>query len=255
MKTSSILAFLFCLLTGTSLAHASIPCGGASVVRPDLGLGTTADVMPAEGGTATFLVWGSSSCGWSFSENSDWLVNVSRSGPDEDAVITYTVLPNTGAARNAVVTVIGNGTVANYTIPQAAAAQPQSPFSNDPRVLGTPTKCKNIAGTSLKSGVTFAPGTYIVSPGGKFKLIYQTDGNLVVYNNLTNGFVWNNNRLNTGGHMSMQTDGNLVSYGANNHAIWATGTWRYPGAVATMQDDGNLVVYAKDSCTPLWSLR
>lgn len=49
-----------------------------------------------------------------------------------------------------------------------------------------------------------------------------------------------------------QSDGNLVEYTASGTPLWHTHTYTYPGATAIMQSDGNLVVYAADGVTPLW---
>ena len=55
----------------------------------------------------------------------------------------------------------------------------------------------------------------------------------------------------------MQTDGNLVVYDdtAGGKAVWDSGTWRSGTANGpyklTMQDDGNLVIYNKDN-KPIW---
>jgi len=81
----------------------------------------------------------------------------------------------------------------------------------------------------------------------------QPDGNLVVYN--TNGAVWASGTDNKGWpsyrapyRLIMQTDGNLVAYDSTNRAVWASGTnGRGPGPYsAIMQDDCNFVVYNSD---------
>jgi pseudomonalisin len=49
----------------------------------------------------------------------------------------------------------------------------------------------------------------------------------------------------------MQTDGNLVETG-DGRALWSTGTAAHPGAYFKMQTDGNAVVYTSTG-KPLWS--
>lgn len=51
-------------------------------------------------------------------------------------------------------------------------------------------------------------------------------------------------------HLIFQRDGNLVLY-SPNRALWATGTDGKPVAFATLQGDGNLVLYDR-SARPLW---
>lgn len=70
-------------------------------------------------------------------------------------------------------------------------------------------------GTYLLRGDVMAPGDYITSRDGNFRLEMQTDGNLVEYNN-----------------------------GAGGRACWASNTNGQPGSYATYQGDGNFVVYS-----------
>ncbi len=53
-------------------------------------------------------------------------------------------------------------------------------------------------------------------------------------------------------HLVMQGDGNLVIYAPGNVPIWATGTNGRPGAWLGMQGDGNLVIYAP-GLVPIWA--
>jgi hypothetical protein len=85
---------------------------------------------------------------------------------------------------------------------------------------------------------------YLQSTDGRFRLIMQTDGNLVLYKNGTQA-IW---ASNTSGRpyitkCVMQGDGNLVLYNDFNTAYWNSGTWQYAGAYATIQNDGNFVIY------------
>lgn len=95
---------------------------------------------------------------------------------------------------------------------------------------------------SLPPGTTLLANNLIRSGDGRFNLIMQTDGNLVLYyynyplwNSKTNGKPVN--------RAIMQNDGNLVLYSAANVAYWASNTAGYPGAFAVVQDDGNFVIY------------
>jgi len=58
--------------------------------------------------------------------------------------------------------------------------------------------------------------------GNNSYFAFQTDGNLVVYNQ-SNKAVWSPNIHGKGAtRLTMQNDGNLVAYGVNNKAIWST---------------------------------
>lgn len=76
---------------------------------------------------------------------------------------------------------------------------------------------------------------------GSYKLVFQGDGNLVVYG-AGDSVKWASYSQNQGGDTAvMQTDGNLVIY-ANGRAIWNAGTYNNAGAYLVFQDNGELAV-------------
>ena len=262
MKNLSVLVLLFLLGAGSMAQAGSIPaCTAPQLVRADQGLGAFQDV-PAAGGTFTMLVWPRGDCAWGISENSEILVNVAPTSGATPGPANYTVLANTGPARTAVIS-SGSST---FEIRQAAGGAPTPPattppvaptppaISNDANVLGVARTCSAVAMSTVKSAATLKPGTYVLSPSRQYKLIYQTDGNLVLYR-ASGQFLWNNGKVNVGGRLSMQSDGNLVSYDSAGKALWASNTSGKAGAVLAVQDDGNVVVYASAGCTALWSIR
>lgn len=95
-------------------------------------------------------------------------------------------------------------------------------------------------------------GTVVLrSPNNRFKLSYQTDGNLVLYKD-GNAPIWSTSTMGKpSSTLSFQGDGNLVLYN-NGTAVWGAqchgkgGNWIY------LQDDGNLVVYTADN-RPIWA--
>lgn len=99
---------------------------------------------------------------------------------------------------------------------------------------------------TLYSGQALTPGQRLTSQDGRFNLILQTDGNLVMYDP-HNRAIW---ASNSSGHPNtseaiMQADGNLVLYENGSNAYWATqtaGDASQPSLV--MQSDGNLVMYS-----------
>ena len=113
----------------------------------------------------------------------------------------------------------------------------------------------------LASGATMTPGQSIRSCNGKYTLLFQTDGNVVLYPT---------NRIDAahaywatptgGGTFVMQTEGNLVLYKAGvpqsvENALWASnldgGTYGRSGYLV-VQDDGNLVVFATVGGAVMW---
>ncbi len=105
----------------------------------------------------------------------------------------------------------------------------------------------------LMGGEALHAGDYLESSDGRFRLIYQYDGNLVLYD--TAGVpLWASGTDGTStGAVAMQTDGNLVMYDAGSGPVWTSeGSYGHPGAYLVLQMDGNLVIYDTDG-TPLWA--
>lgn len=103
----------------------------------------------------------------------------------------------------------------------------------------------------LYPGVTLSQNQSILSLEGKYRLIMQSDGNLVVYR--ADGTPrWSSGAKGT--RAVMQEDGNFVQYGVFGNAAWHTNTWGNPGAALVIQDDGNLVIYAAQGRGPLWAI-
>ena len=86
-------------------------------------------------------------------------------------------------------------------------------------------------------------GDGIRSADGRYILVMQSDGNLVLYS--PSRAVWASNTNGTGANtLIMQSDGNLVLYSPSRGAVWASNTAGSGGNVIVMQSDGNLVLYS-----------
>ena len=107
-------------------------------------------------------------------------------------------------------------------------------------------------GSKVGSGeLGLSPGQSIPSANGRYQLIYQADGNLVLYSGTSP--LWASGTMGRGvGTAVMQGDGNLVIYNASHQPLWATGTYGNPGSTLAVQDDGNVVIYRSDH-VPLWA--
>jgi hypothetical protein len=104
----------------------------------------------------------------------------------------------------------------------------------------------------LTPGQSLFTNGSITSGDGRFRLIMQTDGNLVVYRNNDNRALWATGTQGSDVHRAvMQTDGNLVLYHVNNAPAWASNTAGKPGSFLAMQNDGNLVIY--QPIVPIWA--
>ncbi len=104
------------------------------------------------------------------------------------------------------------------------------------------------ADDKLNSGESLRRGESLTSANGRFKLLMQRDGNLVLYGP-GNRPLWSSGT--EGGPVercTMQRDGNLVLYLHNGEPVWASNTERNPDSFLLLQNDGNLVIYQ-----PVWN--
>jgi len=107
----------------------------------------------------------------------------------------------------------------------------------------------------LLAGDALLPGGAARSASGRYRLAYQSDGNLVLYDDSERLVLWASNTVGTRpGRAVMQADGNLVVYDQGGRPIWSSGTVGHSNAFLVLQDDGNLVVYGADG-TPIWGSR
>lgn len=107
----------------------------------------------------------------------------------------------------------------------------------------------NITLDTPRTNLEFERGYFWQSCRG-YKFIFQTDGNLVVYNP-GNQPIWQANTTRKARKLIWQSDGNLVLHNRKNRQIWSSKT-PGRGARLAIQGDGNVVVYSSDS-QPLWT--
>lgn len=115
-------------------------------------------------------------------------------------------------------------------------------------------------GISYSPGKVWHPGNGDVRTacsGRQLHLVYQTDGNFVLYCNATP--LWDtgtDGSPSRADYASFQTDGNFVVYGYNllgwALASWASNTNNQGATQLALQGDGNLVIYNR-SHTALWA--
>jgi len=108
---------------------------------------------------------------------------------------------------------------------------------------------------TLRGGGRLNPGQQLRSNNGRYTLIMQRDGNLVLYERGGRA-VWDTGTW--GGppetlpiRAEMQHDGNFVLYDAVNEPRWDSGTWNNAGSRIVLQDDRNLVIYNRNN-QALW---
>ncbi|MCJ1685541.1 hypothetical protein [Rathayibacter sp. VKM Ac-2927] len=109
----------------------------------------------------------------------------------------------------------------------------------------------NVFTDALVSGEQLARGESIVSVGGGYRFVLQTDGNAVTYD-ASGRATFSTGTQGRGDRLVMQADGNLVIYAADGRPVWFTGTGDETGASVRIQNDGNLVV-SRANGTPAWA--
>ena len=108
------------------------------------------------------------------------------------------------------------------------------------------------ANDTLSSGARLTAGQTLVSVNARYRLLYQGDGNLVLYDDVDRTAVWASNTGSQPGQALMQGDGNFVIYDAQGVPLWSAGTSGHANARLMVQDDGNLVIYSSDG-QPVWN--
>lgn len=115
-------------------------------------------------------------------------------------------------------------------------------FTNSARDFGNTFLPLPTSTFGLRPDEWLGPDQSRTSVDGRFALVYQLDGNLVLY--YLGWPVWASNTCGTSpGVTYMQADGNLVVYDATWTPVWASNTAGWPGAFLVVQSDGNLVIY------------
>jgi YVTN family beta-propeller protein len=100
-------------------------------------------------------------------------------------------------------------------------------------------------------GESLAIGQYRTSRDGRFRLIMQSDGNLVLYA-ATGEALWHTHTNGSGAtYAVLQHDGNFVLYTPAGVAKWHTQTWNTTCDRLVVQNDSNVVLYQSDAL-PQW---
>ncbi len=82
-------------------------------------------------------------------------------------------------------------------------------------------------------------GEAITSPDGRFRLLLQLDGNLVLYDDQW-AFYWASGTSGSGDRAQFQVDGNLVILSAAGVPVWSANTHGHWGADLRVENDGKV---------------
>jgi pimeloyl-ACP methyl ester carboxylesterase len=137
-------------------------------------------------------------------------------------------------------------------VPERWAPEPEPPPYEPPPDPPSAPPDHPHGGDILEPAEHLYPDQARVSNNRRFTLLYQTDGNLVIYRD---GWepIWASGTEGTiPGQALMSRDGNFIILDVDGNCIWASNTGGNDGAYLDMQDDGNLVVYDV-YLQPLWA--
>jgi hypothetical protein len=117
-------------------------------------------------------------------------------------------------------------------------------------ILERSTTPQYLVGPAIITRQTNTPAVELRSRNGQYGFVYQSDGNLVVYDaqsNAIRGYGYGSQ------YFQLQNDGNWVVFNANGTINFAIGTATNGPVYFVMQDDGNLVLYRMFDELPIWS--
>lgn len=114
--------------------------------------------------------------------------------------------------------------------------------------------------TSLETDEYLQADEYLCSPNDKYRLIYNTNGNLEVKENFgSKTTVWQTGTPNTAAWLTfMQKDGNFVVYSSRTKKVaWASNVYNssYTNSQLTLSDDGVIKIMNLNNNTQIWSSR
>ncbi len=108
-------------------------------------------------------------------------------------------------------------------------------------INGIPNGLDYVAHSISSTSILF-PGQLLSTANRNYQMIFQDDGNLVVY--YQGQPLWSSGTAGKpSAELDMQSDGNLVIYASNGQPLWSSDTAGRGSSRLIMQDDGNLVIY------------
>lgn len=156
--------------------------------------------------------------------------------------------------------VIADSTLRAYGLSRAIAVEHEDDLCGSPSYFGWVPYFESASGylvlltattEGLGPGQRLNAGWSIKSRDGRYRVVMQSDGNLVLYQ--SSGAVWaTGTNGNSGSWAVMQNDGNLVVRRPGGTAIWASNTAGNSGSRLIIQNDRNLVIYRSNG-TASWA--
>ncbi|OPB92594.1 hypothetical protein [Elizabethkingia occulta] len=100
----------------------------------------------------------------------------------------------------------------------------------------------NALSQSFTPGSELTRNTWYNSSNGAYSLVFENDGNLVVYDS-SGAITWNSETEGEGSRTIFQRDGNLVIYNTEDNAVFSTDTNNKGATGLSLQNNGSLIIY------------
>jgi outer membrane protein assembly factor BamB len=117
-----------------------------------------------------------------------------------------------------------------------------------------PTGAAAVTPDVLPGQVIFK-NNHVDSMNGAYRLIYQLDGNLVLYRRSDNTALWPSDTCGrpAGWCEMSEENGNLLMYDPNGYLVWQSASGNYPGAYLRVQDNGTVVIVDPVTGRVVWT--
>ena len=93
-------------------------------------------------------------------------------------------------------------------------------------------------------------GNDLYSESGQYRLAFQSDGNLVLYDG--GSAIWATGTSNNADKVGLYNDGHFIAT-KNGQAKWTTNRYGYPKTFLSVQNDGNIVEYDWTNLNAVWA--
>ncbi|MFF5475888.1 mannose-binding protein [Streptomyces sp. NPDC012935] len=142
---------------------------------------------------------------------------------------------------------------AKVAVPPPVAPSPEPSKTSAPAKPKPKPKPKASPKPNWSTESVFATSVLEVNQAwttNRIRMVMQTDGNLVVYNEQSKP-IWASMTFGQNHRAIFQQDGNLVIHNAEDRPIWASQTWGHEGAQLVLRADAKVVIVHNGSV--VWS--
>ncbi|MER7374785.1 mannose-binding protein [Streptomyces lanatus] len=172
-------------------------------------------------------------------EGSDTVLNPTSGPADLDDFVAEKPSPSPKKAKPT------KAEAPKVAVPEPTASSPKSSPSSTPKANPkAKPKPKATPKPNWSTETVYATSVLEVNQAwttNRIRMVMQTDGNLVVYNEQGNP-IWASMTFGANHRAIFQPDGNLVIHNGEDRPIWASQTWGRQGAQLVLRADAKVVI-------------